>query len=58
VGDTLDEAKAAYPELECGDRPAGEFATYRYCSGRTAEQRHIWFGGDPITTIGVSRSPP
>ena len=58
VGDTLDEAKGAYPELECGERPSGDFATYPYCSGRVAEQRHLWFGGDPIATISVSRSPP
>lgn len=57
AGDTLEEARAAYPELECGDAPAGDVATYPYCSGRIAEQRHIWFGGDPIVNISVSRSP-
>lgn len=57
AGDSLDKAEAAYPELECGDAPAGDYATYPYCSGRIAEQRHIWFGGDPIVNISVSRSP-
>jgi len=57
AGDTLDEARAAYPELECGDAPAGDTATFPYCSGRIAEERHIWFGGDPIVNISVSRSP-
>jgi hypothetical protein len=57
AGDTLEEARAAYPELTCGEAPAGDIATYPYCSGRVAEERHIWFGGDPIANISVSRSP-
>ena len=57
AGDSLDEAKAAYPELECRDAPAGDIATYPVCTGRVAEGRHIWFGGDPILNISVSRSP-
>jgi hypothetical protein len=57
AGDSLEEARAAYPELDCGDAPAGDVATYPYCSGRIAEERHIWFGGDPIANISVSRSP-
>jgi hypothetical protein len=57
AGDTLDEARAAYAELTCGEAPAGDIATYPYCSGRVAEDRHIWFGGDPIANISVSRSP-
>jgi hypothetical protein len=57
AGNSLDEAKAAYPELECRDAPAGDVATYPVCTGRVAEERHIWFGGDPILNISVSRSP-
>jgi hypothetical protein len=57
AGDSLDEAKAAYPELECRDAPAGDVATYPACTGRIAPERHIWFGGDPIVNISVSRSP-
>jgi hypothetical protein len=57
AGDSLEDAKDAYPELDCGDAPAGDYATYHYCSGRIAEERHIWFGGDPIMNISVSRSP-
>jgi hypothetical protein len=57
AGDSLDDAKAAYPELECRDAPAGDVATYPVCTGRVAEERHIWFGGDPIANISVSRSP-
>jgi hypothetical protein len=57
AGDPLEEARAAYPELDCGEAPAGDVATYPYCSGRIAEERHIWFGGDPIANISVSRSP-
>ena len=57
AGDSLAEARAAYPELECRDAPAGDVATYPACAGRIAEERHIWFGGDPIVNISVSRSP-
>ena len=57
AGDSLDEAKAAYPGLECRDAPAGDVATYPACTGRVAEERHIWFGGDPIVNISLSRSP-
>ena len=57
AGDPLAEARSAYPELECGDAPAGDTSTFPYCSGRLAEERHIWFGGDPIVNISVSRSP-
>lgn len=57
AGDSLDEAKAAYPELECRDAPAGDIATYPACTGRVGEERHIWFGGDPIVNISLSRSP-
>jgi hypothetical protein len=57
AGDTLEEASAAYPELACGEAPAGDYTTYAYCVGRVATERHIWFGGDPIANISVSRSP-
>ena len=57
AGDSLEDARSAYPELTCGEAPAGDYATYPYCSGRLAEERHIWFGGDPIANISVSRSP-
>jgi hypothetical protein len=57
AGDSLDEAKAAYPEVECRDAPAGDVATYPACTGRIADERHIWFGGDPIVNISLSRSP-
>lgn len=56
AGDTLAEARAAYPELACGEAPAGDYATYPYCSGRIAPERHIWCGG-PIANISASRSP-
>jgi hypothetical protein len=57
AGDSLEEAREAYPELDCGEAPAGDVATYPYCSGRIAPERHIWFGGDPIMNISISRSP-
>jgi len=54
VGDDLDEVLEAYPELECGDAPAGDISTYPYCAGRIARERWMWFGGDPVSTIAVS----
>jgi hypothetical protein len=54
VGDDLDDVVDAYPELECGEAPAGDIDTYPYCSGRIAPDRWAWFGGDPISTITFS----
>jgi hypothetical protein len=54
VGSDLDEVRDAYPELECGDAPAGDFATYPYCAGRLESERWVWFGGDPVSNITFS----
>jgi hypothetical protein len=54
VGDDLNEVREAYPELECGEAPAGDIGTYPYCSGRIGSERWAWFGGDPVSTITLS----
>jgi hypothetical protein len=54
VGSGLDDVREAYPELECGEAPSGDFGSYPYCAGRLAPGRWIWFGGDPVSTITVS----
>ncbi|HXV32768.1 MAG TPA: hypothetical protein VD769_02065 [Gaiellaceae bacterium] len=51
VGSDLAAVREAYPELECGDAPAGDIATYPYCAGRLGPGRWVWFGGDPVSNI-------
>jgi len=62
VGDSLDEAADAFPHFQCGDEYAGEGlfgneATVPYCSGKVAEQRYLWFGGDPVNVIEMNTRP-
>jgi hypothetical protein len=55
VGDGLDEARRAYPELRCGVVHEGtEYVPYPACTGRVAASRYVWFGGDPIRSIALS----
>jgi hypothetical protein len=61
VGDDLDDVRSSYPEIRCGEAPAGESpisgnTTFPYCSGKVAPDRWIWFGGDPVANISVSRA--
>ena len=53
VGDPLRNVDAAYPEAVCGT--AGN--QYAACSARLAENRFIWFGGNPIATIELASVP-
>lgn len=60
VGDELDDARARYPEMTCGEAPAEESpifgnTTFPYCAGKVAPDRWIWFGDDPVANISVSR---
>jgi hypothetical protein len=50
IGDPLEKAKAAYPELECKSL---DDASWRACHGRLGD-RYIWFGGDPIRDITIA----
>jgi hypothetical protein len=50
IGDPLDDAQAAYPELECESLDDG---SWRACHGRLGS-RYIWFGGDPIRDITIA----
>jgi hypothetical protein len=52
IGDSLDEAESAYPEIDCATANEGtEYATYPFCAGELRPGRNIWFGGDPIDII-------
>lgn len=58
IGDPLDEAANAYPGLECGVKNEdSEYPTFRYCTGRVAADRDIWFGQDPIRSITMTVCP-
>jgi hypothetical protein len=48
VGDPIEKAEAAYPELECGTIDE----SWSACQGRLGS-RYIWFGGDPIRDITI-----
>jgi hypothetical protein len=54
VGDNLEVAEDAYPNVECGVASATEYRTFPYCGGRLAPGRWIWFGQDPIRSILVA----
>jgi hypothetical protein len=61
VGDGLGDVRASYPDMDCGEAPAGESlisgnTTFPYCFGKVARDRWIWFGGDPVANISVSRA--
>ena len=60
IGDSLDEVRRAYPSARCGEAPAGESLFggqewYPYCAVRTADERWVWFGRDPIKSIALAR---
>jgi hypothetical protein len=61
VGDSLDQAREAFPRTRCGDAVAGEplfdfqtTPTYPYCRAVLGPQRFIWFGEDPIESITIT----
>jgi hypothetical protein len=53
IGDPLERADAAYPQLQCGT----VHEQYPACSGKLGPGRFIWFGGDPIKSITMSTNP-
>lgn len=58
VGDPLDDAQGKYSGLACHDASdAHGTATFRYCNGKLAPGRFIYFGGDPIGTVATARVP-
>ena len=58
IGDDLDEAESAYPQLDCDTAyENSEYPEYPYCTGRVARARYVWFGEDPIRSIVISKYP-
>lgn len=55
IGDPLERADAAYPELRCGTvNEDTDYEEYPACTGKLGPGRFIWFGGDPIKSITMS----
>jgi hypothetical protein len=57
IGDPLDDVEEDYPHLRCGEAEIGEGGAFPVCAGQVAENRYIWFGGDPINTIEMNPLP-
>jgi hypothetical protein len=57
IGDSLEVAERRYRGLECDEQTLGESSLPEsaYCTAGFGEDRHIWFGGDPIDAIWVFR---
>jgi hypothetical protein len=62
VGDDLDDVRAAFPGIRCGESPPfgesilpfDEPETYPYCRGSLGGQRSIWFGEDPVRNVTIT----
>jgi hypothetical protein len=60
VGDSLDDAREAFPGLKCGDAAGGEAllpfqdSTYPFCRAVLGPKRFLWFGKDPIASITLT----
>ncbi len=53
IGDPLDDARRAYPDLGCGTAHT-EGGGYPACAGQLPSGRWIWLGGDPVSNITLS----
>ncbi len=51
IGDNLEVARDAHPELDCAIGETVDERTFPYCSGRLSNGRYAWFGDDPIRSI-------
>jgi hypothetical protein len=57
IGDGQSEVRAAYPGIECAiGNEKSEFPSYKFCRIRLGSGVRLWFGGDPIKSIAMSRS--
>jgi hypothetical protein len=58
VGSSLDDVRAAYPGARCGIANEGtEYPTSPFCTARVDAGRYVWFGGDPVLSVTLSRKP-
>lgn len=58
VGDDLEKARRSYRGVKC-DMATDEEGNdaFRYCLGRLAGKRYLYFGGDPIGTVAIAEVP-
>jgi len=57
IGDSLSLAEQSL-DLRCFQALEGtEYEPYPACYGKVAENRYVWFGGDPIENIMVAAQP-
>ena len=57
VGDPIADVADAYPELTCGSETYDDYGPFERCTGQVAEDRWIWFGGDPVNVISLGSVP-
>jgi hypothetical protein len=56
VGDDLDAARRAYPQLRCEEgTDAHGVPVFPYCRARLGEHRYLYFGADPIGTVAIAQ---
>jgi hypothetical protein len=57
IGDDLSDVTAQYPDFNCDDEVRGETtAVFKAsCSGKVRDDRYLYFGGDPIESITVTK---
>jgi hypothetical protein len=57
IGGELETAKERYG-LRCGTaHEDSEYEEFPACTGKIAERRYIWFGGDPIRNVTIAVFP-
>lgn len=56
IGNELDSVEQLYEKLTCGEAKP-ESGPYPYCAGALGQERHIWFGQDPIGSITMATTP-
>jgi hypothetical protein len=61
VGDSLEQARTAFPRIRCQEVAAGEAilpfqkdSSYTSCRATLAPKRFVWFGDDPIRSITIA----
>lgn len=54
IGQRLRDAHRSHPTLRCASVTNDGAPVFRYCTGRVAENRYLWLGQDPVSSIAIS----
>jgi hypothetical protein len=54
IGSSLDEVRSAYPDARCAHHDGGEYVDYDYCRVHLGPHRWLWFGENPVRSVGLS----